>query len=65
VLSRLAALPSDVSILLIEHDMDLVFNFAERISVLVSGALFAEGSVDEIANDPRVKEVYLGGADHG
>ncbi|WP_411037458.1 ABC transporter ATP-binding protein [Shinella sp. BYT-45] len=65
VLSRLSALPSDVSILLIEHDMDLVFNFAERISVLVSGALFAEGSVDEIANDPRVKDVYLGGADHG
>lgn len=65
VLSRLAALPSDVSILLIEHDMDLVFNFAQRISVLVSGALFAEGSVEEIANDPRVKEVYLGGADHG
>jgi len=65
VLSRLSALPSDVSILLIEHDMDLVFNFAEKISVLVSGALFAEGTVDEIANDQRVKEVYLGGADHG
>jgi len=65
VLSRLAALPADVSILLIEHDMDLVFNFARRISVLVSGALFAEGSVDEIANDQRVRQVYLGGADHG
>lgn len=65
VLSRLSALPSDVSILLIEHDMDLVFNFAEKISVLVSGALFAEGTVDEIANDQRVKQVYLGGAGHG
>ncbi len=65
VLSRLAALPADVSILLIEHDMDLVFNFARKISVLVSGALFAEGSVDEIANDQRVRQVYLGGADHG
>jgi len=65
VLTRLAALPPDVSILLIEHDMDLVFTFAQRISVLVSGALFAEGSVDEIANDQRVKEVYLGGAGHG
>ncbi|MGG7519124.1 ABC transporter ATP-binding protein [Allorhizobium undicola] len=64
VLSRLAALPSDVSILLIEHDMDLVFTFASRISVLVSGALFAEGTVDEIAHDPRVREVYLGGAHH-
>lgn len=65
VLSRLAALPSEVSILLIEHDMDLVFTFAKRISVLVAGARFAEGSVDEIAHDPRVRQVYLGGADHG
>ncbi|NTI41991.1 ABC transporter ATP-binding protein [Rhizobium rhizogenes] len=64
VLARLAALPTDVSILLIEHDMDLVFNFADRISVLVAGALFAEGTVDEISTDPRVKEVYLGGAHH-
>lgn len=64
VLTRLAALPSDVSILLIEHDMDLVFTFANRISVLVAGALFAEGTVDEIAHDHRVKEVYLGGAHH-
>jgi ABC-type branched-subunit amino acid transport system ATPase component len=65
VLSRLAALPSDVAILLIEHDMDLVFTFANRISVLVSGGLFAEGTVEEIAHDPRVKDVYLGGGQHG
>ncbi|BCH67778.1 MULTISPECIES: ABC transporter ATP-binding protein [Rhizobium/Agrobacterium group] len=65
VMARIAALPADVSILLIEHDMDLVFNFANRISVLVAGALFAEGSVDEISKSQRVKEVYLGGADHG
>jgi branched-chain amino acid transport system ATP-binding protein len=65
VMMRIAALPSDVSILLIEHDMDLVFNFASRISVLVSGGLFAEGTVEEIIQDPRVKEVYLGGASHG
>lgn len=64
VMARIAALPSDVSILLIEHDMDLVFNFANRISVLVAGALFAEGNVDEISRDQRVKEVYLGGAGH-
>lgn len=64
VLDRLAKLPVDVSVLLIEHDMDLVFNFAKRISVFVSGALFAEGNVDAIANDRRVKEVYLGGASH-
>jgi branched-chain amino acid transport system ATP-binding protein len=65
VLKRLAKLPADVSVLLIEHDMDLVFSFANRISVLVSGALFAEGNVEEIASDPRVKEVYLGGGHHG
>ena len=64
VLARLAALPADASILLIEHDMDLVFNFADRISVLVAGALFAEGTVEEISTDPRVKEVYLGGTHH-
>jgi branched-chain amino acid transport system ATP-binding protein len=51
-------------VLLIEHDMDLVFSFADRISVLVSGALLVEGTPDEVAHDPRVKAVYLGeGAD--
>ncbi len=60
VLSIVADLPKDVTVLLIEHDMDLVFSFATRISVLVAGAVFAEGSVAEIAADPRVKAVYLG-----
>ncbi|MBX3606765.1 MAG: ABC transporter ATP-binding protein [Piscinibacter sp.] len=60
------ALPADVTVLLIEHDMDLVFNFARTVSVLVNGALFAEGPVQAIANDPRVKAVYLGeGTPHG
>ncbi len=54
------ALPAEVSVLLIEHDMDLVFNFANSVTVLVNGAVFAEGSVDQVANDPRVKAVYLG-----
>ncbi|HEY8708001.1 MAG TPA: ABC transporter ATP-binding protein [Burkholderiaceae bacterium] len=54
------ALPADVSVLLIEHDMDLVFNFASSVTVLVNGAVFAEGSVQAIASDPRVKAVYLG-----
>jgi branched-chain amino acid transport system ATP-binding protein len=53
-------LPDYVSVLLIEHDMDLVFNFAKSVTVLVAGAVFAEGSVQAIANDPRVKAVYLG-----
>ncbi|VWX63865.1 High-affinity branched-chain amino acid transport ATP-binding protein BraF [Burkholderiales bacterium 8X] len=66
LLETVAHLPADVSVLLIEHDMDLVFSFADRMTVLVNGALLTEGSPDEIANDPRVKEVYLGqGATHG
>ena len=60
-----AALPADVSVLLIEHDMDLVFSFADRMTVLVNGTLLTEGDPDTIANDPKVKEVYLGhGAAH-
>jgi branched-chain amino acid transport system ATP-binding protein len=64
VLDAVAALPDDVTVLLIEHDMELVFSFADRISVLVQGQLFAEGSVDEISTDPRVKAVYLGEDTH-
>ncbi len=56
----IAELPREVTILLIEHDMNLVFRFADRISVLVSGAVLVEGSPDMIAQHPRVKEVYLG-----
>jgi branched-chain amino acid transport system ATP-binding protein len=62
--SVIAALPREVTILFIEHDMDLVFRFAERITVLVAGAVLAEGSPGEIAADPRVREVYLGDGDH-
>jgi branched-chain amino acid transport system ATP-binding protein len=60
LLATIAALPKDVTVLLIEHDMDLVFSFAERISVLVNGALFVDGAPDQVARDPRVKAVYLG-----
>ena len=56
----IAELPREVTILLIEHDMNLAFRFAERISVLVSGAILVEGAPDMIARHPRVKEVYLG-----
>jgi ABC-type branched-subunit amino acid transport system ATPase component len=60
ILASVAALPRDVTVLFIEHDMDLVFSFAERISVLVNGAVFTEGSPEEVARDARVKAVYLG-----
>jgi branched-chain amino acid transport system ATP-binding protein len=63
LLQTVAALPSEVSIVLIEHDMDLVFNFADRITVLVNGAVLTEGTPQEIAQDPQVKAVYLG-TDH-
>ena len=56
----MASLPREVTVLIIEHDMDLVFSFAERVSVLVNGSLYVEGSPDEVAKDPRVKAVYLG-----
>ena len=65
ILDTLAALPADVTVLLIEHDMDLVFRFATRLSVLVDGTLFAEGSPAEIARDPRVRAAYLGEATVG
>ncbi len=60
ILQTVAALPADVSVLLIEHDMDLVFSFARRMTVLVNGSVLTEGDPDQIASDPRVKEVYLG-----
>ena len=60
LLHTVSALPADVSVVLIEHDMDLVFEFANRITVLVNGAVLTEGTPDVIANDPQVKAVYLG-----
>jgi branched-chain amino acid transport system ATP-binding protein len=65
ILAALAALPADVAILLIEHDMDLVFNFATRISVLVAGRILCEGDPASIAADERVRAVYLGEDAHG
>ena len=61
----IAQLPRDVTILFIEHDMGLVFQFAERITVMVAGRVLVEGSPEQIAADERVREVYLGEAEHG
>jgi ABC-type branched-subunit amino acid transport system ATPase component len=65
ILGIVAALPADVTVVLIEHDMDVVFKFAKRISVLVNGALFVEGAAGEVQRDARVREVYLGESEHG
>ena len=62
ILEVLAALPSDIAILIIEHDMDLVFRFAQRITVLVQGQVLVEGTPQEIAADARVRSIYLGEA---
>ena len=62
LLDAIATLPKDIGVLIIEHDMELVFRFAERITVLVSGAVFAEGSPAEIAANREVRSVYLGTA---
>jgi branched-chain amino acid transport system ATP-binding protein len=64
ILDAIAALPKHIGVLIIDHDMDLVFRFAERITVLVSGAIFAEGTPKEIAANPQVRAVYLGQAGH-
>ncbi len=60
ILESVAALPADVSVLLIEHDMDLVFSFAKSMTVLVNGGVLTEGTPEQIAADPQVKAVYLG-----
>jgi branched-chain amino acid transport system ATP-binding protein len=63
--SVVAALPEDISVLFIEHDMNIVFKFASRIIVLVSGGVLLEAEPDVVRGDPRVREVYLGNAHHG
>jgi branched-chain amino acid transport system ATP-binding protein len=58
--AAIAGLSSELTILFIEHDMNVVFRFASRIHVMVGGRLLVKGTPDEIARDERVREVYLG-----
>ena len=64
ILSVISALPSDIAVLFIEHDIDLVFRFADRITVLVAGKILCEGTPAEIAADPEVRRIYLGDEVH-
>ena len=64
ILQNLEKLPPQIAILIIEHDMDLVFRFARRITVLVQGTVLVEGTPEGIARDKRVHQVYLGEQSH-
>jgi branched-chain amino acid transport system ATP-binding protein len=64
ITNAIKKLPTDLAVLIIEHDMKLVFEVARSIIVLVSGAILTQGTPAEIAADPRVRELYLG-ARHG
>jgi branched-chain amino acid transport system ATP-binding protein len=65
ILDAIEQLPKEIAVLIIEHDMDVVFRFAKRVTVMVSGALFTEGTPREIEADPQVRALYLGQAGHG
>jgi ABC-type branched-subunit amino acid transport system ATPase component len=64
ILDVVAALDPDIAVLIIEHDMDVVFRFAKEITVLVQGAVFTQGTPNEIMNNEQVRAVYLGQESH-
>ncbi len=64
ILDVVDKLDPDIAVLIIEHDMDVVFRFAKEITVLVQGAVFTEGTPDEIMRNEDVRAVYLGEEGH-
>lgn len=65
LMSILREMPRDMTLLIIEHDMDVVFGLAERVTVLHYGEVIADGAAEQVRNDPRVLEVYLGVGNSG
>jgi branched-chain amino acid transport system ATP-binding protein len=61
IIEAIERLPADLAVLIIEHDMDLVFRVARRIMVLVAGTILVEGTPEEISRNSQVRELYLGG----
>jgi ABC-type branched-subunit amino acid transport system ATPase component len=64
ILDVVAGLDPEIAIMIIEHDMDVVFRFAKQITVMVHGAVFTEGTPDEIMHNEQVRAVYLGQERH-
>jgi branched-chain amino acid transport system ATP-binding protein len=64
LLALLFTLPQSLAVLIVEHDMSLVFRLAQKITVLVEGGILVEGNVDEVRNNPQVRDVYLGHRSH-
>jgi ABC-type branched-subunit amino acid transport system ATPase component len=62
IVALLRALPRDITILFIEHDMDVAFALAETVTVLSQGQLVAEGPLEAVRANRTVQEIYLGGA---
>src|SRR5580693_3882211 len=65
ILDAIEGLPKHIAVLIIEHDMDVVFRFAKQVTVMVGGAVFASGTPRDIESNPQVRAVYLGQADKG
>jgi len=63
--AAIGELSHDITVLFIEHDMELVFRFAARVIVMVGGSILVEGTPAEIASDPQVRAVYLGNRERG